>query len=193
MSGRSATGWDERYADAARPWTRTPSSTVTTALSDLLPGRAVDVAAGTGRHALWLAQRGWQVTAVDFSAIGIAQGRAQAYDRGLAVEWVVGDVQQWAPGQPPDLVLAAHVQLGIAGFRRCAGWLAPGGRLVVVGHALRNLHEGVSGPRDPALLHTPEALREAANDLEVERLEEVTRPDVGGNVVELVLMARRSH
>jgi SAM-dependent methyltransferase len=191
MSERSAAGWDARYADPARPWTRVPSPTVTGALADLPPGRAVDVAAGTGRHALWLAERGWQVTAVDFSAVGVEQGRAQAAGRGLSIEWAVADVHGWAPQQPADLVLAAHVQLGVAGFARCAQWLAPGGRLVVVGHALRNLTEGGHGPRDPGLLHTVERLREAADGLEVERLEEVRRADDGGSVVEVLLRARR--
>ncbi len=136
--GRGPAGWDDRYADPARPWTRVPSATVTAALAGLAPESAVDVAAGTGRHALWLAERGWQVTAVDFSAVGIAQGRAEAEARRLAVDWVVADARDWSPAVPPDLVLAAHVQLGVDGFRRCAGWLAPGGRLVIVGHALRN-------------------------------------------------------
>ena len=191
MSDRGPAGWDARYADPARPWTRVPSPTVTTALAGLPPGRAVDVACGTGRHALWLAARGWQVRAVDFSAVGIEQGRAQARDRQRAVEWVVADARAWSPPEPVDLVLAAHVQLGVEGFLRCAGWLCPGGRLVVVGHALRNLTDGAHGPRDPALLHTPASLRQAARDLEVERLEEVERPDDGGTVVELVLVARR--
>ena len=191
MTGRGPAQWDERYADAARPWTRAPSPTVTAALEGLPPGTAVDVAAGTGRHALWLAAQGWRVTAVDFSAVGIGQGRAQAETRGLAIDWVVADARDWSPAVPPDLVLAAHVQLGVDGFRRCARWLTPGGRLVVVGHALRNLNDGVHGPRDPALLHTPSGLRAAATGLVVERLDEVLRPDDGGTVVELVLVARR--
>ena len=191
MTDRGRERWDERYADAARPWTRAPSPTVTAALADLSSGTAVDVAAGTGRHALWLAGRGWQVTAVDFSAVGTGQGRAHAEAQGVAVDWVVADAREWSPAAPVDLVLAAHVQLGVDGFRRCGRWLLPGGRLVVVGHALRNLTDGVHGPRDPALLHTPSALRSAAGELEVERLEEVLRPDDGGTVVELVLVARR--
>ncbi len=190
-SGRGPAGWDERYADAARPWMRAPSPTVTAALADLAPGTAVDVAAGTGRHALWLAERGWRVTAVDFSAVGVAQGRTQAAGRRLALDWVVADARNWSPVVPPDLVLAAHVQLGVDGFQRCARWLAPGGRLVVLGHALRNLTDVLHGPLDPALLHTAPALREAARGLDVERLEEVLRPDDGGTVVELVLVARR--
>lgn len=187
MRARGPQAWDERYS--ARAWLREPSATVVSACQDLLPGRAVDLAAGTGRHARWLAGRRWTVTAVDFSAVGIAQGRALA--GGATVEWVVADALTWEPPGPVDLVLAAHVQLGVPGLRRAAGWLAPGGHLVVVGHALRNLTEGVHGPRDPALLHTPEQLREAAQDLQVDRLEEVLRPDDGGTAIDLLLVAHR--
>lgn len=64
------------------------------------------------------------------------------------------------------------------------------GHLVVVGHALRNLTEGVHGPRDPAFLHTEQDLRRGAEGLEVVRLEEVRRPDPGGTAYELLLVAR---
>ena len=183
---RDAAHWDERYA--TRPWLSDPSPTVVEAVQALPPGRAVDLAGGTGRHALWLAAAGWQVTSVDFSAVGSAQGRAA--DLGGRVDWVVADVAAWEPDGPVDLVLAAYVQLGPAGLRRAARWLAPGGRLVVVGHALRNLTDGVHGPRDPAHLQTEELLHEGARGLVVERLEEVLRPDEGGTVVELLLVAR---
>ena len=182
-----AAHWDERYA--RRSWLSEPSSTVLEAVERLAPGRAVDVAAGTGRHARALADRGWRVTAVDFSSVGIEQGRAA--DREGRVDWVVSDVADWAPATPVDLVLAAYVQLGAAGLRHVAGWLSDGGRLVVVGHALRNLTDGVHGPQDPAHLQTEQFLRAGAQDLVVERLEEVLRPDEGGTVVELLLVARR--
>lgn len=184
MAGRSAQEWDDRYA--ARGWLTEPSSTVLSAVQGLAAGRAVDLAAGTGRHSRWLATQGWTVTAVDFSAVGITQGRARSTD----VTWVVADALIWQPDEPVDLVLAAYVQLGVDGFRRAAGWLASGGRLVVVGHAGSNLPAGRHGPRDPALLHTPEALREAATGMWVERLEQVVRPDEGGSSVDLVLVAR---
>jgi SAM-dependent methyltransferase len=181
-----AAHWDARYA---RGWLTEPSATVLDAVAGLTPGRAVDLAAGTGRHARALAARGWQVTAVDFSAVGIGQGRAA--DPSGTVQWVVSDVADWAPDSPVELVLAAYVQLGVAGLRRAAGWLASGGRLVVVGHALRNLTDGVHGPKDPAHLQTEDVLRGGADGLVVERLEEVLRPDEGGTVVELLLVARR--
>lgn len=185
---RGAEHWDERYA--RRGWLSEPSSTVVDAVQGLTPGRALDLAAGTGRHARYLEALGWQVTAVDFSAVGIAQGREA--DPAGAVEWVVADVGSWEPAGPVDLVLAAYVQLGADRLRRVAGWLAPGGRLVVVGHALRNLTDGVHGPKDPAHLQTEDVLRAGAEDLVVERLEEVLRPDDDGTVVELLLVARRA-
>lgn len=189
MPGRSAREWDARYAE--RGWLSEPSSTVLAALEGLPPGRAVDLAAGPGRHALELARRGWTVTAVDFSPVGLALGAQRAAALGLRVQWVVADVHAWSPAEPVDLVLAAYVQLGTAGLRRAASWLVPGGRLVVAGHALRNLTEGVHGPREPALLHTEPALRDAAAGLGVERLVEVPRPDEGGTALDLLLVARR--
>jgi hypothetical protein len=74
---------------------------------------------------------------------------------------------------------------------RTTSWLAPGGALVVVGHGLRNLTEGVGGPQDPELLHTPEGLREAAAGLDIERCEEFIRPTDEGDAIDVVLVARR--
>lgn len=183
--GRSAQEWDERYA--TRRWLTEPSCSVVGAVADLPPGRAVDLACGTGRHARWLAAQGWDVVGVDFSTVGVELGRAAA--GGEKVAWVVADVAVWAPDRPVDLVLAAYVQLGVEGFRRVAGWLSPNGRLVVVGHCLRNLTEGVHGPRDPELLHTRAALTAVARGLQVEQLQEVLRPDEGGVAIDLVLRA----
>jgi SAM-dependent methyltransferase len=179
--------WDERYADPARPWLTEPSPAVTAAVADLPPGTALDLATGTGRHAIWLTGLGWQVTGVDFSSVGIEQGRA----RSSQIDWVVADLRQWTPAAPADLVLVTYVQLGVSGLQRVAGWVAPGGRLVVVGHALRNLTDGVCGPRDPAYLHTEQGMRVGAADLVVEQLEEVLRPDVGGVAIDLLMVARR--
>ena len=185
--------WDERYAAAGRVWSAGPNREVETIVGDWPPGRAVDLGAGEGRHALWLTERGWRVTAVDFSAVGIARGEAEARRRGLAVEWVVDDVTTWQPAEPGscDLVLVAYLHVPGDVLHRVGRWLAPGGALVVVGHARRNLTEGVGGPQDPALLHTPEQLRAGAAGLEVERLEEVLRPTEAGDAIDVVMVARR--
>jgi SAM-dependent methyltransferase len=188
VPGRGPEGWDERYRERG-PEPGEPEPALVEALAPLPPGRAVDLAAGAGRHALWLAARGWRVTAVDFSAVGVERGRAAAAAAGLAVDWVVADLRDWAPpadAPPLDLVLAARVRLDPDVLRGAAGRLVPGGRLVVLGHAVEG--EWVDGPRDPALRHTPEALAEATEGLLTERLEHVPRP---GGALDLLLVARR--
>lgn len=185
--------WDERYAAAERVWSAGPNREVERIVAAWEPGRALDLGAGEGRHALWLADKGWQVTAVDFSAVGIDRGRREAESRGLAVDWVVEDVTTWHPpeGTTFDLALVAYLHIPEDVFSRLGRWLAPGGALVVVGHALRNLTEGVGGPQDPALLHTTEQLRAAARGLDIERCEEVVRSTDAGDAIDVVLVARR--
>lgn len=151
-----ARDWDERYA-ATRQWSETPNELVASRLADLAPGRALDLACGEGRNALWLASRGWSVTALDFSAAGIERGRQVADRSGLEVEWVVADALTH-PLPEVDLVVVAYLQLP-AGRRRTAlrrAWasLAPGGTLLVVAHDSTNLDEGTGGPQDPAVLYT---------------------------------------
>lgn len=187
-----AAHWDRRYAEADRVWRPDPHEEVVAAVRDLAPGRALDVAAGEGRHAIWLAERGWQVTAIDFSVVGLDKGRAEADRRGLEVEWVVDDVTTWSPEHRFDLVLVAFVHLSPAVYANLRQRLAPGGHLLVVGHARRNITDGVGGPQDPAMLDDPESLRLAAGDLRVLRLEEVERRTAAGTAIDIVLDAVRS-
>ena len=100
-----AEDWNARY-EARRQWSEGPNALIEELLRDVPPGAAVDLAAGEGRHALWLASRGWDVTAVDFSSVGVGRGRAQpGADR---VRWVTADVLAWAaPSSSLDLVLVA--------------------------------------------------------------------------------------
>ncbi len=193
--------WDERYTEHAgqhheHSLASGPDPTLVSVVSALPPGRALDVAAGVGRHALWLAEQGWQVTAVDFSQVAIDTGREhEGGQRGRTpIEWVVADAREWQP--PPgtaayDLVLCSFFHLDDDVFPRVRQWLAPGGRLVVLGHSLRNLTDGVGGPTNPRYLHTEDGLRAAAEGLEVERLDEVVRPTPDGDQIDLVLVARR--
>jgi SAM-dependent methyltransferase len=168
-------------------------------LGPLPPGRAVDLGAGEGRHALWLAERGWQVIAVDFSGTGLARGRALADERGLDVTWEVADVTGWEPADPVDLVLVAYLQLPervlVGILRKAASWLVPGGHLLVLGHDRANLERGHGGPQDPDVLHTAQILAAAAERLEVLDLEQVERPvttDEGPRTaVDTLLLARR--
>src|SRR3954467_4581796 len=96
-----AADWDQRYAEQ-RQWSAEPNALVAGLLADLPPGDAVDLAAGEGRHALWLAGLGWRVAAVDFSAVGLARGAGQP-DADV-VTWVTADVTAWST-EPESLDL----------------------------------------------------------------------------------------
>jgi SAM-dependent methyltransferase len=164
-------------------------------LADLPPGEAIDLAAGEGRHALWLAERGWRVTAVDFSAVGLERGRAQP--GGDRVTWVQCDVLDWtAPEASTDLDLVAYLHLPEPEttelLRRAVGWLRPGGRLLVLGHDVDNVAHGVGGPQEPAILHSVERLAPVAELLAVDRLAQVRRETPEGVALDTLLWGRRA-
>ena len=177
-----AEGWDRRYAAAERVFSADPNPIVADALSDVPPGRALDLAAGEGRHALWLARCGWRVTAVDFSRVGIEKGRSRSESEGLAVDWVLEDAYRYRPpGGSFDLVLIAHFHPRPADrervFARAAEALVPGGRLLVLGRHVADIgRDGGRGPSDPGLRYTPEELRDRfPHELVLERCESVRR------------------
>jgi SAM-dependent methyltransferase len=181
MNAVDQVGWDERYRQAEQVWGSAPNRFVAEELADLAPGRALDLACGEGRNALWLAARGWRVTAVDFSPAALAKGRAAAETAGLELTWIAADLTGYAPEPGAyDLVLIAYLHLPEPAFRtvldRAAAALAPGGTLLVVGHDATNPAHGTGGPQDPAILYTPETVTAALGALRVERAERVSRP-----------------
>ncbi|MCU1423592.1 MAG: NADP-dependent oxidoreductase [Microbacteriaceae bacterium] len=186
--------WNDRYREAAENresvWSLAPNEWVAEALADLEPGTAVDLAAGEGRNALWLAQRGWRVTAVDFAAVGLSIGAGRAEELGLEVQWQKADATLWRTREPVDLVLIAYLQLPAAELRaaigRAVAALAPGGVLAMVGHDSTNT---VGGPREPAVLWDLEVLREAASGLEISRLERRDRLTPSGVAVDAIMLA----
>jgi SAM-dependent methyltransferase len=185
--------WDERYAERQQ-WSSEPNALIADLLAGLPPGKAVDLAAGEGRHALWLAGRGWRVTAVDFSAVGLARGQAQpGADR---VTWIPADVTTWSTAPDLlDLVLVAYLHLPeadtVAVLTRAVGWLRPGGRLLVLGHDVENIGSGVGGPQEPAILHSVGRLAPVAELLTVDRLEQVRRETPAGTALDTLLWGRR--
>jgi len=200
-----ADGWNERYRSTELLWGTDPNRFVAAELSTVPPGRALDVACGEGRNAIWLASMGWRAVGVDFSAAGLERAAALAEKAGVAdrVEWVVRDVvAEPLPEGPFDAVVVAYLQLPAAPrrtvLRRAAQVLGLGGVLVVVGHDLANLTEGVGGPQDPGVLFSPDDLvsdLEGLADIAVEKAEQVRRPVVteGGerHAIDALLLARR--
>jgi SAM-dependent methyltransferase len=161
--GMDQAAWDARYAADGRVWTTQPNPWVVEALGGLTPGTALDLGTGEGRHALWLAARGWDVTAVDFSveALRTAQGahEAEAPSTSGHIDWVHADLRTYTP-EPgsQDAVLLMYIHLPAADrsalVQRAAHALAPGGTLLVVGHDTTNPAEGSGGPSHTPVLFT---------------------------------------
>ena len=189
--------WDERYAAAELIWTAEPNRFVVQELAGLPPGRALDLAAGEGRNAVWLAERGWTVTAVDFSAVGLDKARRIAAERGATADWVLADVLDYAPEPGTyDLVLIAYLQLpgeqAAAVLHGVVPALAPGGTLLFVAHDLANLTEGTGGPQDPAVLYTAEQIVAELDGLRVETAGPVRRPvDADRTAIDTLVRAVR--
>ncbi len=169
--------WDERYAGREYVWDVAPNQFVERELSALPPGNAVDLAAGEGRNAVWLAQAGWRVTAVDISQVGLDKARRLAADRGVGdrVETVIADALSWAPARPVDLVLIAYLQIPAVEQRvvleHAATWLRPGGSLFLVAHDRSNVEHGHGGPPDAAVCYELGDTVAALSALVIERAE----------------------
>ncbi|HEY0640443.1 MAG TPA: class I SAM-dependent methyltransferase [Pseudonocardiaceae bacterium] len=187
--------WDRRYLERELLWSAEPNRFVAEELADLPPGTALDLACGEGRNAIWLAARGWRVTAVDFSPVAIGKAAALAERAGVTVQWAVADLLDLLPDEPADLVLVAYLQLPREQMevvlRMAQRALRPGGTLFLVGHDLRNLTEGVGGPGDPANLHTPEHLAGVLDELTVTRAGRVDRPTPDGTAIDTIVRAVR--
>src|SRR5947209_13173213 len=103
-----AHAWDERYAAAEQVWSSTPNHFVAAELAGLSPEHALDLACGEGRNAIWLAEQGWRVTAIDYAQVAVDRGRRLGV--GLPIRWEVGDVLT-AELPTVDLVVLAYLQL----------------------------------------------------------------------------------
>ncbi len=138
------TYWDEHWrhvhdrpdAGHAPP----PNPHLVREVGALAPGSALEAGCGEGAEALWLAEAGWAVTAVDIAqeALGRAAGRAAALGVGDRVQWVRADLGSWDPPVQFDLVTTfyAHPSMPqLEFYDRLGSWVAPGGSLLVVGHA----------------------------------------------------------
>jgi SAM-dependent methyltransferase len=175
--------WDRRYGARELIWTSEPSRFLVAEADGLHPSRALDLACGEGRNAVWLAERGWQVTGVDFSEVGLEKARGLAAARGVAAEWVAADLLDYDPEPAAfSLVIAFYLQVPEAErtpiVRRAAGAVAPGGRFVLVAHDSANPEHGYGGPQDPSVLYTAQDVSRdlKGTGLRIERAERVERP-----------------
>jgi SAM-dependent methyltransferase len=149
VSATDRESYDELYRSAPALWSGRPNRQLVVEASELRPGSALDAGSGEGGDALWLAERGWRVTAVDFSTVALERAAARSAARGLGdlIEWLHADLGTWTPPEGSfDLVTAHYLHASwvdrSALFRRLAAAVAPGGTLLVVGHLLVDGDDG---------------------------------------------------
>lgn len=197
--------WDERWAHVLRDHAdkvahRPPNLHLTSEVASLRPGYALDAGCGHGSETLWLAARGWRVTAVDFSAAALAHGRSAADivgpDVAERIEWVEGDLATWIP-PPCHFDLVACLYLHVAGpvesmVRRLASAVAPRGTLFLAGH--RPI-DPATGAETAAAGQTQVSVDTALAALEPGRWDVIVAEErpraVAGTGVDAVVRARR--
>jgi len=167
--------WDQRYEAVEELWPRAPNVFLAELAAGLAPGRAIDLGAGEGRNAIWLAKRGWRVTALDVSAVALGRAAQRAAEEGVDLDCVEADWREYRPGAPLELAIISfmHPEPGErpSMFERAGEALAPGGHLFVTGVDLAD--HGRRGPPDAERLHTPQRLRRALRGFDLLRCESV--------------------
>lgn len=162
--------WNDRYRSGDRIWSGRPNRHLVAETEGLPPGRALDVGSGEGADALWLAERGWRVTAVDISSVALDRAAAHAEERGAEIAerivWQRADVTAWAPQVSAyELVTAQFMHLypnpRALLLSALAAAVAPGGELLVVAHHRKDLDAGVPRPNVPELFYEGDAVTAA--------------------------------
>jgi SAM-dependent methyltransferase len=198
-----AAEWDTRYGEGdGAMWSGRPNGRLVAEVADLTPGRALDVGCGEGADAIWLARRGWMVTAIDISDVAVSRAREAAELAGTKVEWVCGDALQTpfrarsfglVSMQYPALPKAS----GEAAARTLLDTVCPGGLLLAVYHDLDDEHRGHMKSRgiDPAdYIGADDIGRLLSDDFTVDRhtVEPRIDPPPGTpHIADVVLLARR--
>jgi SAM-dependent methyltransferase len=201
--------WDERYSQHSSLWSGNPNRYLVSEVADLDPGAALDLGCGEGADAIWLAGRGWQVTAADISTVAIARGAAHAAKAGdgiaARIGWQHVDLLRWHPGEARyDLISAQYLHLPAEFrdplFRHAAAAVNPGGTLLVVGHHPSDMQTTMPRPQWPELFFTGDDIAALLTPGEWDVLVNEARPhettDPEGRPVtvhDTVLRARRHH
>src|SRR5919202_2183025 len=198
-----AAEWDARYSEGdGAKWSGRPNGRLVAEVAGLTPGRALEVGCGEGADAIWLARRGWTVTAIDVSDLAVGRAREAAKLAGAVVEWVCGDALETPfPARSFDLLSMQYPALpkaaGEAAVRTLLETVLPRGLLLAVYHDLDDEHREhmKSQGFDPADYVDVEDLRQLlGDDFTVEPLAVEPRidpPPGTPHVSDIVLRARR--
>ncbi|MDX2563203.1 class I SAM-dependent methyltransferase [Streptomyces sp. TX20-6-3] len=194
--------WDSRYLDRQQLWSGRPNGALVAEVAGLTPGRVLDVGCGEGADAVWLARRGWDVTALEVSGVALERAAGHARDAGVAVRWVHATLTDAAlPPASFDLVSAQYPALlrtpDAAAERALTEAVAVGGVLLLVHHAGMDTRPPDESGFDPADYVWPSMVTALLGDdwvVEVDEQRARVAPDGGAgahHTDDLVLRARR--
>lgn len=177
--------WDQRYAEPEMAYGDQPNDFLRAVADRIPPGPVLCIAEGQGRNAVWLAQRGHAVTALDASPVGMARAQELARARGVTLDTVVADLSTWeGPVGHWAAVIATSAHLPPTVRARVHGlipaWLRPGGVLVLEAYRPDQLRYGTGGPPDVQMLYSADLLRQDFAGMEFLHLQEVDREVIEG-------------
>jgi 2-polyprenyl-3-methyl-5-hydroxy-6-metoxy-1,4-benzoquinol methylase len=195
--------WDERYCGDGQIWSGNPNAQLVAEVSGLSPGTALDVGCGEGGDVIWLARQGWRVTGADFSANGLARAARHAEEAGVGdrTDWWQVDARTFtADGRSYDLVTThfLHPPDGamVKVTRRLSTAVAPGGHLLVVGHAPSEVFTHLTASQRKAMFLAADLLPGLPDSFDVlvveQRPRTVTRDGKTVDIHDSTLLARRN-
>lgn len=193
--------WDDMYGSREQLFSGNPNGVLVTETSDMVPGQALDIGCGEGGDALWLARRGWKVTAVDISRTALERAAKAGADVAGSVAWTRADLAETPlPPGAFDLVTCQYFPLprrpDHAALRRLLDAVAPGGTLLFVGHDIADLPEQVANGLVPRDFYQPDEIAGHLGcgwtvEVNEVRMRTVPPPEGTGHVRDAVLRARR--
>lgn len=172
--------WDERYAQAGYAYGTEPNDFLVAHAAQIPPGRVLCLAEGQGRNAVWLAQQGYEVTAVDLSVVGLAKAQELAAERRVSITTVQADLANYViePGAWTGIVsIFCHLPVPLRQrlYNQVATGLRPGGVFLLEAYTPKQLAYGTGGPTSIELLVPLTAVRAELTGLEWEIAREVGR------------------
>jgi cyclopropane fatty-acyl-phospholipid synthase-like methyltransferase len=171
--------WDQRFSAPEYIFGREPNRFLVSQAQWLSPGmRVLDVAAGEGRNAVWMAAQGCEVHGIDISPLAVEKAVRLAAETGVRVAFEVADVREWRwPPEAFDAVVSIFIQFAAPGersavFEGMKRTLRPGGVLIMQGYTPKQIEYKTGGPPQAEHMYTEALLRAAFGDLEILHLRE---------------------
>lgn len=186
MSDTDRVRWNQRYHDGSYQARTHATPFLELWMPELPRGTALDVACGTGRNALYLADQGYQVDAVDISSEALASARAKPGAENASIQWMEADLDKFSPPDSHyDLIVVARYVNRLL-LPSLPGALKPGGALLYE-HHIRS-EEAVDGPKDPDFRLAPGELRSRFEMLDIQFYHEGLVRDPDGRLMALAQM-----